>query len=214
MMVRRLGMILLVMAAGLTLAGMAGAQAGSGQFCVRAFEDRNANGQIDPGEALLTRGVSANLHDERGYVIASAILDNSPTSAQGVMCFENLRSGQYRISVTSAEYTSTGPESMAVIVTEGGLPTIFMYGAQRAFSTDGAAVTPADEDSNDKRMERLLIALIGGLITMFVVTAIGVILYFAIVRRRPRRAPVSVQPYEQYMRPQQPPGDYPYDQSS
>jgi hypothetical protein len=74
----------------------------AGSF-VRAFEDTNANGKLDAGEALLTRGINVNLLDAQNVTIASALLDQSPTAAQGVVCFQFLAAGQYTINI-SAEY--------------------------------------------------------------------------------------------------------------
>src|SRR6185369_17943230 len=79
------------------------AQQTGGQLCVRSFEDRNGNGKLDAGEPLLTRGVSINLLDAGGITVASALLDTSPTAAQGVVCFQFLASGQYSVEVTSAD---------------------------------------------------------------------------------------------------------------
>ncbi len=82
---------------------------GNGQLCVRSFEDRNGNGQLDGGEPLLTRGVNVNLTNSSNITIASALLDQSPTAAQGVVCFPSLAPGQYTVTITSTEYTPTTP---------------------------------------------------------------------------------------------------------
>jgi hypothetical protein len=58
----------------------AAAQTG-GQFCVRAFEDRNGSGARDGGEPLLTRGLAVNLLNAEGVTVASGLLESSPTAA-------------------------------------------------------------------------------------------------------------------------------------
>ncbi|MGV2435123.1 MAG UNVERIFIED_CONTAM: hypothetical protein LVT10_09825 [Anaerolineae bacterium] len=69
-----------------------------GQFCVRSFEDRNANALIDADESVLTRGVAVELLNQYNIVIASALLDNSPNSTDGIICFQQLPRGQYSVS--------------------------------------------------------------------------------------------------------------------
>src|SRR5262245_44586790 len=112
-----------------TLLGVAQATAaqGNGQLCIRSFEDRNRNGQLDGGEPLLTRGVSVNLQDASGITIASALLDQSPTAAQGVVCFPSLAAGQYTVTITSADYTPTTPASITTAITDTGLPAVIQY---------------------------------------------------------------------------------------
>src|SRR5689334_19822978 len=97
-------------------------QASGGQFCVRAFEDTNANGKLDAGEALLTHGINVNLLNAQNVTIASALLDQSPTAAQGVVCFQFLAAGQYTINISSAEYKATTPASITTTIADGGLP--------------------------------------------------------------------------------------------
>ena len=80
-MARRLGLTILFL---LLISNMALAQSG-GQLWVRSYEDRNANGVRDTGEPLLTRGVSVDLVNGDGIVIASALLDNSPNASQGLV---------------------------------------------------------------------------------------------------------------------------------
>src|SRR5690606_15345659 len=101
-----------------------------GQFCVRSYEDRNANQTRDQGEPLLVAGIGADLLDESGIVVASALLADSPTAAQGIICFQFLPPGQYTIQVTSAEYRATTPETMTVTLVGGELPAVLEFGAQ------------------------------------------------------------------------------------
>src|SRR5436190_133009 len=54
-------MVWVIIAALLLISSTVHAQTSGGQFCVRAFEDTNANGKLDGGEALLTHGINVNL---------------------------------------------------------------------------------------------------------------------------------------------------------
>lgn len=175
----------------LALASPASAQTG-GQFCVRAFEDRNANQALDPGEPLLTRDVAAALLDADGVVIASALMDDSPTAAQGVICFQFLPPGQYSLQITSALYTPTTPDTVTASIGVGTLPTVVEYGARRADAlapapprAAGAGFTlPASE------VVRAGVALLGALVVMGAAGALGVLIYLLVVRPRPTAAAV------------------------
>lgn len=161
-------------------------------MCVRAYEDRNSNGQRDPGEPLLTRGLGANLLDSRGVIIQTALLDNSPTSAQGVICFENLTNQQYTLEVTSAEYTPTTLDNMTVAITDDATTrrTILDYGGQRV---TGLTVVPQGETSDEidqqAAIERIAISGAGALAAMLGSAVIGLILYLIFLRGRARRTP-------------------------
>lgn len=175
---------------------------GDGQFCVRAFEDRNGNGQRDAGEPLLTRGIGANLLDERGVIVASAIMDNSPTAGQGVICFLGLVAQQYTMVVTSAEYEPTTGDNMTVSVVSGGAPPVLEYGGQRI---DAAAVTDTDAATesrftDEEMLERIFIAGAGALVVTLVMSILGLIIYFIALRRRGPTIPPTI-PDEYYRRP-------------
>ena len=122
--------IAVFVAMALSLVGTAYAQTG-GQFCVQAFEDRNANGQQDAGEPVLTRGVSMNLLNEQGIIIQSAMLENSPRASFGEYCFQLLPAGQYSVVVTSADYRATTPDTIAAAISESGTPALAQFGGQR-----------------------------------------------------------------------------------
>jgi hypothetical protein len=85
-MIRRTTLILVVLLGTLRIVS---AQSG-GQICVRAFEDSNGSGSFDAGEPLLTGGISVSLLDQSGTTVASGLLDESPTAAQGVICYQSV----------------------------------------------------------------------------------------------------------------------------
>ena len=163
---------------------------GGGQFCVRAYEDSNGNGQLDAGESLLTYGVGATLHDASGVIINSAILDTSPRSAQGLICFENLAAGQYTIKVTSPEYIATGRDNMTTTIGGSFMMAVLEYSGRRISSgapTESALTSPQDDKSDNST--RLLVAAGGGLLTMFLVGGIGAVVYVLFLRKPARTYP-------------------------
>lgn len=162
----------------------AAAQEGDGQFCLRAFEDRNANGVQDANETVLQGGIGANLSNEDGIIIASALLDDSPTRSQGTICFEFLESGQYTMNVTSASYTATTPDTLLDVVTEGSIPSVMDFGAQQIAveAPSTAAVEPVVD--SETSLSRLLLSMIGGLVALIVMAALGFIIYLVALRNR------------------------------
>lgn len=190
-------------------ATMAAAQTDSGgQFCVRAFDDRNGNQELDGGEPFLTRGVGAQLLDAGGLVVATALIDNSPTASLGVICFTGLTYGQYSILVTSPDFARTTPDSMTVSINPGELPALFVYGAQRieapAASTGGSGPTSLSPDEQTALIERVVIAAGAALIVIVIMLALGVIIYLLAFRNRLERAVPDV-----YMSPRVTTGSHP-----
>ncbi len=166
------------------------------QFCVRAFEDRNGNGERDPGEPLLTRGLAANLVDSSGVIIQTALLDNSPTGAQGVICFEGLANQQYTLEITSADYIATTMDNMTVNITTDAQTrtTVFEYGGQRVDVSASAVGETAAEIDQEAAIERLLFSSLGALAAMLGSLVIGLILYLVFLRGRARRAALAPPP--------------------
>ena len=201
---RWLTVILLILIAGTALAGAVGAQEqGNGQFCARAYDDLNGNGRRDAGEDLLAHSVGAEIRDASGVVVDSAILDTSPTNAQGLICFQNLPVGQYTVTVTSAEYIATGLNNMTAFIGNSTLPAVFEYGGQRinaATLVESTATT--DPDDRTEELVRLAIAVGGGLFTMMIVAFIGFIIYLLVLRRpAPSHPGAGLPPHDRYMRP-------------
>jgi hypothetical protein len=179
-------------------------QASGGQFCVRAFEDTNVNGKLDAGEALLTHGINVNLLNAQNVTIASALLDQSPTAAQGVVCFQFLSAGQYTINISSAEYKATTPASITTTIADGGLPTVVEFGGQPLVApTTSAETTTATStsaaDAQTDQLVRILIAVAGALLVIIGMGILGVIVYMMAFGRRP--APADVRRTTGTMRP-------------
>ena len=180
----------------IAISSTATAQQTGGQLCVRSFEDRNANGKLDAGEPLLTRGVSVNLLDATGITVASALLDESPTAAQGVVCFQFLPAGQYSVVVTSADITATTPSTVTTTIADDGLPTVVEFGGQRAAvptPSGGTASTAAPVDQGSE-LARLLIAVLGALVVVGAMVFLGFIVYALAFRGRRPTPAVALDP--------------------
>ena len=140
------GLLLLLASATLLTSATLTLAQGGGQFCLRAFEDRNGNGSLEPGEPLLTAGVSAELRDAAGLVVASGLLDSSPMAAQGVICFQFLQPGEYTLVVSSAARAATGDTSFTQRIDEGALPILVDYGARQLPAAAPSAPARATTD--------------------------------------------------------------------
>ena len=169
---------LLLATAALTLAQ------GDGQFCVRSWEDRNGNGSLDPGEPLLTAGVGAELQDAEGLVIASAILDGSPTAAQGVICFRFLQSGEYTLVVNSVGRDASAPTRFTQRIEADGLPVLVDYGTPLLPAPMPAAQSGAAAGLT-RELGRIGLALLCAALMTGVMSVTGVLIWFFVLRRRP-----------------------------
>lgn len=175
------------------VAGVLQAQTG-GQLCVRSFEDRNANGVLDAGEPRIVRGVSAQLLNAEGVIIDTILLDDSPQSANGLMCFLRLAPGQYSISITSADYNPVTSNVFEGTVAPNTIPQVFDYGAQIAVA-DPAISINAGEISEEEAfigfLERLFFSALGMIIVVGGMTVLGMFIYFVLRPRRPQARGVS-----------------------
>lgn len=170
-----------------------------GQFCVRAYEDRNGNGVRDGGEPLLRDGISAELSDESGVVIASALLVNSPTAAQGVICFTGLAPSQYTISVSSADYAATTPATMTLSLQAGDLPAVLEYGARSLTAADAEELlTAAQEPTFEDNLMRILWASLAAIGAALIMMVLGGLVWLIFFRRRAveASAPMDTSAYQ------------------
>lgn len=154
---------------------------GDGQFCLRAFEDRNGDSAVDPGEPLLTAGVSAELRDAQGLVLASAVLDDAPTAAQGVICFQFLQPGEYTLLVNSGMRQATGEVSFTRRIEAGGPPLLVDYGARMPSAPTAAA--PQAAGNLAQLLPRLGVSLLGAMLVTGAMLALGLLIWFLALRR-------------------------------
>jgi len=177
------------------IGGTAAAQQTGGQLCVRSFEDRNGNGKLDAGEPLLTRGVSVNLLDVGGITVASALLDDSPTAAQGVVCFQFLTAGQYSVVVTSADFNATTPATVTTTIADGAVPTVVEFGGQRPGAPTAApAGSGAAAQTSEDELVRLVISIVGTIIVVAGMVFLGIIVYALAFRGRRPTANAALDP--------------------
>jgi hypothetical protein len=175
----------------LLLALPAQAQTG-GQFCVRAFDDLNGNGILESGEALISNGISADLLNSDQIVIASALLSESPTALQGVICFQMLAQGQYSLVVTAAEYTATTPNMLTASISDGNPPTVMEFGARRLDQSAEVEAAPVPQFSDRETLARLVLSGLGTLVAVAAMVVLGALIYLFVVRPRPQaEAPLA-----------------------
>lgn len=162
-----------------------------GQVCVRGFQDVNGNGIRDLNDAPLQGGISANLLNEQGVVIASALLDNSPTVTRGLICFQFLSVGQYTLEVASADYRPTTPNTLTTIVQGGGtpeVPYVMEFGAHQLslLSADAASVSVQADPASV--ITRVLVSSLGAVAALIVMALLGLLIYRIRFRERLRQA--------------------------
>lgn len=162
---------------------------GSGQFCVRAYEDANGNMMRDPGEPLLEAGIVITLHDMRGVILATASLATSPTREQGLVCFNNLPDGQYALFVDSVQYRATTTENMIAQITTTNQLAVLEYGGQaiRPSVPPPATIPTASPSAFQPNWERLGVAGMWGLATTMLVGTLGLFLHALFIRPYNRR---------------------------
>ena len=169
----------------LLLASLSSAQSSSGQLCIRAFEDRNANASQDANEPPIVRGVSATLADATGLIIDSALMENSSTASSGTLCFQRLEAGQYTMRVSSADYTPTTPTDFTAAVSDSGIPQVLSYGGQlipNAMPVTEGEISP--EARLQSTLVRSVFAGLGALLIMGAMTVLGALIYFFVLRNR------------------------------
>jgi hypothetical protein len=175
-------------------AGTAFAQESSGQFCVRSYEDVNANGLFDTEtERLITRGVSVELLDSNGVVVGSAMLDKSPNASYGIICFYNLGQGEYSVLISSADYIATTDRLVTQTVNTTA-PTIIEFGARRMSSIETAgtanSTSPTPGTTTNDMMLRMGVSAAGAAVIMVLFMLTGFVV-FGLRSRKPQRKPVN-----------------------
>lgn len=153
----------------------------TGQICVRAFEDTNLNQIRDQAEIPIQQNLIANLLDREGVIINSALIEDSPTRSQGLICFRDLSPNTYTLAVITAAYQPTTDDQLTVTLAEGDLPIVLDFGGQPLFS-DQAVLEPDPSQAISPTLERLVVSAIGALTAMVVWVMIGVVIGLFIIR--------------------------------
>jgi hypothetical protein len=152
-------------------------QADTGSICVLAFNDANRNKARDPGEGLLA-DISVDLMVNQNVIIANHITDGTEP-----FCFKNLALQQYNVSFSSPTYEASTSNAFALSLSAGEQATREFGAASKA--------TPIDPTASEQRglsiplttPVRLALSILGAVIVMAFVAAIGMILFALFVRR-------------------------------
>ncbi|MCY3831906.1 MAG: hypothetical protein OXG85_02745 [Chloroflexi bacterium] len=158
----------------------------TGQICVLTFDDRDGNGSRDADERSITHGIGASLLNADGVTIAAALLDDSPFAANGLMCFDQLRAGEYRLRVTSAEFIGTAASTFAASVNPGDAPARIEFGVRPLLADDGSSAGALALDA--AAVAALANAILVGALVFVVMSVIGLLIYILVFRRRRKRA--------------------------
>ncbi|RMG78344.1 MAG: hypothetical protein D6712_21615 [Chloroflexi bacterium] len=183
----------LLLTIGLLLGVQAVQAQDGGQFCVQTFEDRNANGIRDPGEPPFTRGITADLADANGVIVASKLLDDSPTATSGFICFQYLTNGNYTVTVRSAEHEATTATSETRAITPTSIE-VFEYGAQRLVIAPEVIAPSQTQSEVDARIlfQRIFFAGLGAGIVIFAMVVSGAIIGYVFFWRKLARTPQAI----------------------
>lgn len=174
--------------AGLLICGAALNAQDVGQICLLAYADWDENGARDLDEPALNRGVGADLLNAQGITIASRLLIDSPFATNGLLCFDQLAAGDYRLRLTSAEYAATTSASGAATVVVGEPPPRIELGVLPLFEDS----RPQDHSASitDGAIVGLLLAA-GAFATALLLAGVAVALLLSTNARRRQRRPLS-----------------------
>lgn len=181
-------LILLTLLFSLSL--MTQAQTSNGQVCVRAYEDLNANATYDAGEPFITQGLSIELLNDQGIVVATALMEDSIRAVQGMSCFQQLESGAYTLTVSSSEYTPTGGTVFVTQVSETSIE-VFDFGATEIAAN--AVVDPVQTNTASEQnqvstvLQKLLVASMAAFFVMILMAIIGLLIWLFVYYKRVRR---------------------------
>lgn len=173
--------------------GKAAAQNDGGQFWVRLFDDRNGSGVRDAGEMLLTGGAAVSLLNSDNVVMATALLDESPNAAQGLIGFQYLPPGEYTVVITSPDFAATTEQRFTRLIESDATPTVVEFGAQ-PLGAAGSSTASAPRGlfglpiflGEREQVARVALALLGALVVVGLMTLLGTLVYGLAIRRRQR----------------------------
>lgn len=157
----------------------------SGQICLQAYEDLNEDGQRADTEAVIARGIAASLLDERGVTISAQLLEDSPAAADGLVCFDGLLAGDYRVIISSSEYIATTASSAEARVRPGSAPARIDFGARPLAPHSAPTVTPAFAGLDADAMPVVLFAIA---VVMAALTVSSLLAFLVVVLYLRRRA--------------------------
>ena len=176
---------LLLMLTGLSLAGVLVSRAqDTGQICVQAYADQNENGRRDEIDVPVSRGIAANLLNERGITIGSQLLVDAPYAADGLLCFDQLFAGEYRVVISSSEFIATTETSFSASVLPGSAPERIDFGVPGLVADDPPPAVASAGAIDSAALQTLLIAVIAAVAALVIMALLGLLIYFLVIRRR------------------------------
>jgi NTP pyrophosphatase (non-canonical NTP hydrolase) len=89
------------------------------------------------------------------------------------------------VIVASADYRATTPDTLTAFVQDDDIPAVLEFGAQRiAASIVQETGEAAQGLTREQALERLLMAVLGGLVAALVMLVLGLLIYLLLARRR------------------------------
>lgn len=154
------------------------AAAGAGSICVTLYNDANGNGVLDPGEGLVQGGQFALLD-----LTNSATLQNYTTDgASEPYCFQQLASGNYRITSTLPQgYKATTRSDWDLALAAGSNATLEFGAQSTGGTTSGGNATGGGSTGGNAALTRALLAAAG---VVLLLIAAGVAGFLFLTRRR------------------------------
>jgi SdrD B-like domain len=135
----------------------------TGAICVLTFEDSNENGTRDEGEVPLA-GIAVNIAVQNDVIIRNHIT----TSEDSPYCFNDLSNGTYTLSFAdSPNHRATLQNSTEVTLEGDTIRTEFGAVSLPPFAESVQTDPPLETGS------RLLVALLGALLVMLFMAALG-----------------------------------------
>ncbi len=179
---------LIIFCLALAALGISSAQ-DTGQICVLSFEDRNGNRNFDENEPPITQGIGVNLQGALDITVETRLLEVSPRAVMGLVCFEDVAAGEYRVMLTSAQYEATTDTFFDAVVVPGSAPVRFDFGVRpRPVVVEAAVKTPGQlSDEQLQALQGIGIGLIGFLLISLIMLLIGWLIYWLVFRRRLKR---------------------------
>lgn len=159
----------------------------TGQICLQAYVDDNGDGQRAETEGPIARGVAASLLNERGVTISSRLLEDSPFAGDGLLCFDQLLAGEYRVIISSSEYIATSASEAMANVLPGSAPARIDFGAKPMAVTAPPSIINDLAALGDDVLQTLAVIASAGTIAIVVMSLISCLVVITLLRRRNRR---------------------------
>ena len=165
----------------------------TGQICLRAYIDLNEDGLRADIEGPIARGIAASLLNERGVTISSQLLEDSAYAGDGLLCFDQLLAGDYRVIVSSSEYVATGTKEAEASVRPGTAPALFDFGAKAlAVAASPSIITGLAALDGDTLRAVAVAAGAAGAAIIFM-SLLGCAIVVVLLRRRRRRRALQLE---------------------